>query len=160
MTKKPDAPEFHKLFTAKTISISAKATTQREVLEVLTDLAVKSGGVITEKRGAVLKALIDREELGSTGIGVGIAIPHVKTKDVTETVTACCVTETAVDFHAVDGEPCDLFILMLSPKDQAEGHLEVLRWLSKLVRNPDFCRFLRASKTGREAVGLFKEMGA
>ncbi|MFH0947341.1 MAG: PTS sugar transporter subunit IIA [Planctomycetota bacterium] len=158
MSKTPDGPPFHKLFATKTISISAKATTQTEVLQLLTDLAVKGGGLAEDRRAAVLKALIAREEIGSTGIGVGIAIPHVKTDDVSETVAALCVTQTPVDFRAVDGEPCDLFILMLSPKDQAEKHLEVLRWLSKLVRNTDFCRFLRASNTSREAVSLFKEM--
>ena len=158
MTVPSNASSFHKLFSTQQVALGSSAESQLEVLAELTDLAVKSGGVAEERRASVLKALKSREAIGSTGIGLGIAIPHVKINDVEGTVTAVCVTHNKIDFRAVDGEPCDIFILLLSPKNQAEKHLEVLRWLSSLVRNPDFCRFLRASKTAKEAVGLFKEM--
>ena len=158
MSGPSDASGFHKLFVAKRVNLGSSATTQVEILEELTDLVVKGGGVAEDRRAAVLRALKAREAIGSTGIGLGIAIPHVKVADVEKTVTAVCVTDGPIDFNAVDGEPCDVFILLVSPKNQAEKHLEALRWLSKLVRNQDFSRFLRASRTPREAVSLFKEM--
>ncbi len=150
---------FSELFTEATISTKIAATDKNGVLTELVDLCVAAGKIPAKKRDAVLDALFARESLGSTGIGGGIAIPHVKTDDAPDTVAALGVAKKKVDFAAVDGEPCSLFILLISPKAKANVHLDVLRWLSKLVRNADFCRFARNARDSKEALGLLREMG-
>ena len=151
---------FSDLFSEATISTRVAATTKEGVLTELVDVCVGAGRISAKKRDAVLEALFARESLGSTGIGGGIAIPHVKTDDVNETIAAIGVAPKRVDFKAVDGEPCNLFFLLVSPKSKANAHLDVLRWLSKLVRNPDFCRFLRTAGDSKEALAVVRELGA
>ena len=104
------------------------------------------------------EALLERERIGSTGIGGGIAMPHVKHESIAEPVTAVGVRKGGIDYRAVDGEPCDLFFLLVSPSSQAESHLAFLRWLSKLVRHPDFGRFMRSARTPKDVVGLLREL--
>lgn len=160
MSAGADPASFHKLFSAKTTKVDLEGGNHREVLAELVDLSVAAGTLTEEKRNKLLAELVAREKIGSTSIGAGIAIPHVKSDTVTETITAVGVSKTGIDYNAPDGEKCDVFFLLVSPKKMAERHLELLRWLAALVRNHDFCRFMRAAKTPREAVGLFKEMGS
>lgn len=149
---------YWSLFDVETVKVDMTAGSKREVLVELVDLLVDRGKLDGAEREQVLNALIEREKLGSTGIGSGVAIPHVKIDGFPRTVTAIGVAAGSVDFNAVDGEPCDVFFLLISPTSESQRHLEVLRWLSRLVRNPDFARFMRGSKTPAEAVGLLKEM--
>lgn len=151
--------DYWKLFTAETISVSLKSETKADVLAELLDLVVDAGRIESDARDKLLKALREREKIGSTGIGGGIAIPHVKNDAVTETITAVGVAPRPIAYEAVDGEPCDLFILLISPASQAENHLQILRWLSGVVRHKDFGPFLRTTKTIKDAAGLFKELG-
>jgi len=151
--------DFWKLFDASTIAVSLDCTTKDEVINELLDLTVAAGKMDEGARAKVQKAIQAREKLGSTGIGAGVAIPHVKNNAVESTITAVGVTKSKLDYDAVDGEPCDLFLLLASPVAQAENHLQILRWLSTLVRDSDFLRFLRTSKSASDAAGLFKEFG-
>lgn len=150
---------FWTFFRADACAVDLSVATKNEVLAQLVDLLVSSDQIPAVSREGLLNALIEREKIGSTGIGGGVAIPHVKSDTVTETVTAVGVSKAPIEYAAVDGEPCNLFILLVSPKEKAEGHLQILRWLSKLVRDADFTRFMRAAKSPEDAVGLFKEMG-
>ncbi len=152
------AASFWKLFGAKTISVDLCAREKSAAIAELVDLLVAAGKIERKRRDAIVDALVSREQLGSTGIGAGVAIPHVKIDEVSESVAAIGVAKEAVDYDSVDGEPCDIFLMLLSPTAEAETHLEILRWLAKLVRNPDFCRFLRAAKTPKETLSLLKEM--
>lgn len=154
-----DESSFHTLFDEKTILLGMRAASRNDVLAELIDGAVAGAKIPSARRDAVLEAMLARESLGSTGIGGGIAIPHAKTDDVKSVVTAVGVSRAPIDFKAVDGEPCDVFFLLLSPKAGAETHLKMLRWLSKLKRNADFCRFLRSARTPREVLSLLQEMG-
>ncbi|MFG0317468.1 MAG: PTS sugar transporter subunit IIA [Planctomycetota bacterium JB042] len=151
--------DFWKLFRSDTIRVGLEATEKDAVLSELLELTVEAGRIEPGVRDELLAALREREKIGSTGIGAGIAIPHVKNDAVTETITAVGVASSPIEYDAVDGEPCDLFILLISPASQAENHLQILRWLSSVVRHPDFGRFLRTTKTSKDAAGLFKELG-
>lgn len=150
---------FPKLFKEETVVLGLEAVEKKDVLERLVDALVSGGSIDASQRDTVLDALVAREGLGSTGIGAGIAIPHVKLDGIAGTVTAIGVSKKPIDYRAVDGEPCDLFFLLVSATDQADNHLRILRWLSKLVRNPDFVRFMRGSRDRAEAVSLLAEMG-
>ncbi len=150
---------FWKLFRAEACAVDLSVATKNELLAELVGLLVASDQISEDARDGLLHALIEREKIGSTGIGGGVAIPHVKSDRVADTVTAVGVSKTAIDYSAVDGEPCNLFILLVSPKEKAETHLQILRWLSRLVRDADFTRFMRGSKAPQDAINLFKEMG-
>ena len=151
--------DFWKLFDAATIQVELAGSTKDEVINELLDLTVAAGKIDDAARATLYDALVEREKIGSTGIGAGVAIPHVKNDVVSETITAVGVSKGPIDYDAVDGEPCNLFFLLASPVAQAENHLKILRWLSTLVRNADFSRFLRTSKNAKDAAGLFKEFG-
>src|SRR5690606_30491664 len=91
-------------------------------------------------------ALIAREQLGSTGLGNGIAIPHCRVADCSRTIGALVKLERPIDFDAIDGKPVDLLFFLLVPENTVEGHLQVLRMLAERFGNPDFCARLRAAQ--------------
>ncbi len=154
-----DERSFHTLFTADTVVLGLDADSREGVVTRLVDAVVASGRISAGKRKDVLEAVLARESLGSTGIGAGMAIPHAKTDQVTSVVTAVGVARRGIDFKAVDGEACDLFFLILSPKTQHDDHLAILRWLSRLKRHEDFSRFLRSAKSAEDVISIFEEVG-
>lgn len=81
------------------------------------------------------RKLVEREELGSTGIGAGVAIPHCKTKGLDRAVLAVAVVRDGIDFQAVDGRPVRLFFLLVSPQDTPAMHLQILASISRWVKN-------------------------
>ncbi|MBL7170931.1 MAG: PTS sugar transporter subunit IIA [Candidatus Omnitrophica bacterium] len=120
----------------KCISTNLKGRNKREVLEELVDLLVKAGEI--EDKEEMVKVLLEREKLGSTGIGEGIGIPHGKTKTVKKLVAAFGRSEKGIDFDSLDGEPAYLFFLMVAPQDSAGPHLKALARISRLLKEKDF----------------------
>ncbi len=100
----------------------------------------------------IYDALIAREQLGSTGLGNGIAIPHCRVSKCKETVGCLVKLKTPVDFDAIDNKPVDLLFFLLVPENTIEGHLEVLRMLAERFSKPDYCNRLRNADTDQ---GLF-----
>jgi PTS system nitrogen regulatory IIA component len=92
----------------------------------------------------IYNALIAREQLGSTGLGNGIAIPHCRVPKCETTIGCLVKLEKGIDFDAIDGEPVDLLFYLLVPENTIEGHLEVLRNLAERFNNNDYCANLRA----------------
>ena len=152
-------PSFAELFHEEAVRTGVRVTKKENVIEQLVDIAVAGGKLAAAQRDTILDAVRKREKLGSTGIGAGIGIPHVKIEGITEVITAVAVCANKIAFDAVDGEPCDMFFLLVSPVNQAERHLKLLRWVSRLARNPDFVRFLRHAKNPADVVSLLREMG-
>jgi len=120
----------------KCISINLKGRNKREVLEELVDLLVKAGEI--EDKEEMVKVLLEREKLGSTGIGEGVGIPHGKTKTVKKLVAAFGRSEKGIDFDSLDEEPTYLFFLMVAPQDSAGPHLKALARISRLLKEKDF----------------------
>ena len=90
---------------------------------------------------------MEREQLGTTGIGRGVAVPHTKHNCVTRTVGTVGVSTDGVAFDSLDGNPVKVLFLLVSPPDQSERHLKVLEKISRHLREDMFCRFLIQSKT-------------
>jgi PTS system nitrogen regulatory IIA component len=131
------------------------ATTKRDVLEELVTLLSKENKVKDAK--AVVDVLIEREKLGSTGIGQGIAIPHAKTDQTQTVVAAFGLSRRGVQFDALDGEPVHIFFLLVAPPDAASLHLKALARISRLLKDKFFRQSLRETKTSAEILKLIKE---
>ncbi len=125
--------------------------------EALVELVEALGEVkdIGDKKG-IVRALIERENLGSTGIGQGIAIPHGKTDRVKELVAVLGISRQGVNFEALDGELVYIFFLLVAPKETAGPHLKALAQISRLLRDAYFCELLRRCKTPEEAYELIR----
>lgn len=96
---------------------------------------------------AIFAALMEREKLGSTGFGAGIAIPHGKLEGLERVVGYFARLATPIDFQAVDGLPVDLVFLLLSPADAGADHLKALASVSRLLRDRDMAAKLRGARS-------------
>ncbi len=138
----------------KAVKLDLQSTEKEDVLKELVDLLAEAQE-IGDKKG-ILKALVERESLGSTGIGQGIAIPHGKTDKVTELVAVLGISHKGVNFEALDGEPVYIFFLLVAPKDTAGPHLKALAQISRLLRDSYFCELLKRCKTAEEVYELIR----
>ena len=123
--------------------------TSKDKKGVITELVALLGrsGEIKDKDVATLtEVLLNREALGSTGIGQGVAIPHGKTNCVTRLVGAFAVSKEGVDFGSLDGEAAHLFFLLVAPEDSAGPHLKALARISRLLKDKFFRDALRQAK--------------
>ncbi|MEW6262663.1 MAG: PTS sugar transporter subunit IIA [Thermodesulfobacteriota bacterium] len=127
------------------------ARRKKEVLEELCQAASLVSGL---DKGPLLDVLLEREKLGSTGIGEGVAIPHGKSKVVRDLLLACGRSRTGVDFEALDGKPTHLFFLLLAPEDSAGMHLKALAKVSRLLKDSSFRQEFLAAGNAREMYEL------
>jgi PTS system nitrogen regulatory IIA component len=107
---------------------------------------------------AVRKKIIERENLGSTGIGNGIAVPHVKDRGIERISLVLARSNDGIDFAAVDGRDVNTVFTIFAPEDHADEHLQILRWISVLARNADFRSFVRNASGEAEIRDLLHEM--
>jgi fructose-specific phosphotransferase system IIA component len=123
-----------------------KAVEKEDVIREMVQALVKTGRIEESASSKVVKALMDREELGSTGIGAGVAVPHAKHDSVADLVGAFGRSKRGINFDALDGEPVHILFLLLSSKSASGAHLEALAYISRLVRDEKFVKFLREAK--------------
>jgi len=109
-----------------------KGTGKEDVLAELTDSLINAHPSL--KRDDVIRVLMEREHLGSTGIGDGVAIPHGKLKKIDRQLIAFGLSRKGVDFDAMDGKPAKLFFLLIAPEDSIGIHLKTLARISKLLK--------------------------
>lgn len=136
------------------IKIGLSTTEKEDVLKELVDVLSHVKDVGDKK--SIVRALVERENLGSTGIGQGIAIPHGKTDRVDGLVAVLGISEKGVNFEALDGELVYIFFLLVAPKDNAGPHLKALAQISRLLRDSYFCELLRRCKTPDEVYELIR----
>jgi PTS system nitrogen regulatory IIA component len=108
-------------------------TGKKDVLGELTDALLKAESRLS--RDEVLKVLMERERLGSTGIGDGVAIPHGKLKDLDHLLISFGLSRHGVDFDSMDGKPAHLFFLLVAPEESVGVHLKTLARISKLLKS-------------------------
>ena len=146
------------LIKSATIIESLEASSKPQILAEMLRAAVDSGRLTARSTTALKKKLAEREALGSTGIGNGVAVPHVKTGSVSELFMILGRSIEGVDYEAVDGQPVHTVFLLVAPSRQEESHLQSLRWIATLARNPDFRRFVRDAPGEKEIRALLYEM--
>lgn len=146
------------LFKEKNIVLNLKATDKRSGIEEMVDFAIAADLLAKTKKKAVIEALMAREKLGSTGLGRGVAIPHVKIEGFSGDLALMARSSSGVEFNSIDGEAVYILFLIVSPAKDAEKHLSILQWISGLARNQDFNNFIRGASDEKEIVGILKEM--
>ena len=138
--------------TVQSVDLNMKATNKSEAIIELTKLLEKSGKL--DNIDKTLEALKEREKLGSTGIGKGVAIPHAKTEFSKDLVIAFGVSKQGVNFNSVDDEKVNLFFAFASPLKNSQTYLKILARISRLIRNDDFREKLLGAKTPEQVLEL------
>jgi len=123
-----------------------KSVTKNEVLKEMAS-SLKEAGLIPNAEEAV-NVILERERLGSTGIGDGIAIPHGKMKGIDHILCAFGRSKEGVDFDAVDGKPVHILFLLLAPEDSAGLHIQMLSRISRILRDPSLRK--RLAEQGKQ----------
>lgn len=108
-------------------------------------------------RDKILKAILDREKVMSTGVGDHVAIPHGKAEGVKDIVASLGITDSDVDFHSIDNKPVRLIFLLVGPPDKTGPHLKALSRISRLMHREEFRKNLLHSKTAREVMHTIQE---
>lgn len=139
----------------KAVCANLKATTKDEVIEELIDLLLKAQVIKDKKK--LIKILLDREALGSTGIGQGVAIPHGKCSSVKHLVAAFGISEHGVDFDSLDGEKVYIFFLLVAPEDSAGPHLKALARISRLLKDRYFRDTLKLAREEKTLLKIIKQ---
>ncbi|MGD1010638.1 MAG: PTS sugar transporter subunit IIA [Candidatus Aminicenantales bacterium] len=119
------------------ILIDLKSTDKLGVLKELTQVLIDQGLVPAEHREDIIAGLVEREELTSTGLGYGLAMPHIKTKAVTKIQIVFGRSVAGIDFASLDGNPAHLFFLILAPPEMTTEYLKVISVISALMKDAD-----------------------
>lgn len=118
------------------------ASSRKQVLQSLADLAARETGLNAR---TIFDAVLQRERLGSTGVGQGVAIPHARLAGIPAVAGFFARLKTPIDFDSIDGRPADLVFLLLAPEDAGAEHLKALARVSRLLRREDIRQRLRAA---------------
>ncbi|MBB6479526.1 PTS sugar transporter subunit IIA [Spirochaeta isovalerica] len=140
----------------KTVKIPLKSKTKDKVIKELLTI-LKDAGKLKDVKTAQ-KAILEREELASTGLGGGIAIPHAKIPGVERLTIAIGLSPKGIDFDSLDGQPSTIFFLILAAPDQTGPHLETLTEIAKISRDSSFCDKILHAGSAAEVVALFRSL--
>jgi len=143
--------EIAELIAPENVIDHLKAGSKKQVLQ---ELAKRAAGLTGMKERAIFDVLLERERLGTTGVGGGVAIPHGKLPDLDRIYGMFARLETPIDFDAVDEQPVDLIFLLLAPESAGADHLKSLARVSRLLRNKETCDKLRGSERGKALYAL------
>ncbi len=149
--------KFSDFVSSKSIRAELDSKDKESVVTELVESLLQAGDIKEADRDDIIKAIMKREELGSTGIGRGVAVPHTKHPSVEKLIGTVGVSSDGVDFDSLDGESVQLFFLLVSPPDRPGDHLRALENISRQLRDETFCRFLKQSKTTEDIVQLLEE---
>jgi nitrogen PTS system EIIA component len=132
-----------------------KARNKHDALAELAGVFAKGKGKATPE--AMLHVLLERERLGSTGIGDGIAIPHGKVTGLDEMVVSFGRSREGIEFEAMDGKPVHLFFLLMAPENSAGQHLKALAKISRMLKDPNFRKNLLNAEMHEDLVRIIAE---
>lgn len=142
------------MLTLERVDCRRQLVSKKRTLEKLAELLMDAFDDEELSDMNVLDALINRERLGSTGVGHGVALPHARMSGLKEPAAALMTLEEGLDFDAIDGHKVDLIVALLVPKDCNDDHLKILRNLALRFDNPNYRAALRNATTQKE---LFAE---
>ncbi|MDX1781857.1 MAG: PTS sugar transporter subunit IIA [Thalassovita sp.] len=134
--------ELSRILKPEAVKVIASASSKKRLLHDLGDLAATAYGVNPQ---AAVEALMERETLGPTGVGHGVALPHARLNDLDKVVGAFILLEKPIDFEAIDRQPVDLVFALFAPEDAGVEHLKALALVSRTLRESALCAKLRAN---------------
>ena len=145
--------------SADAILGDVKSAQKEDLIKEMVQALVDAGDIKQSDLKGVVKSLLRREELGSTGIGRGVAVPHAKHGSIKDVVGTIAVSGAGIDFDALDGEPTHVFFLLVASTDPdaSESYLKALERISVAIRDARFSRFLRRARGKDEIVELLTE---
>jgi len=146
-----EAVRLAEIIPAGQIVPELEAREKEAVIGELVGALGSSGALAEERTGEALEAVLEREKLGSTGIGNGVAVPHAKLSGLEGVVGALGKAPGGIDFDSLDGAPVRSVFLFLSPEETPDAHVTLMSRFVSLIRKPDFLNFLDQTH-GREAL--------
>lgn len=133
------------------------AANKEQAIREMVGSLCSAGRIRPEDQEAIISAIMTREELGSTGIGRGVAVPHTKHSSVDSLIATVGLCHDGLDFQSLDGGDVYIIFLLISPPDRPGDHLRGLETITRHLKRDDFCRFLRQSKTKAQVMELLRE---
>jgi fructose-specific phosphotransferase system IIA component len=149
--------KFADFVSREAIRAEITADDKEGVIREMIQALCGAGRVKDSDFESIVKAIMKREELGSTGIGRGVAVPHTKHPSVDRLVGTVAVSKEGVDFNSLDGEKVQLFFLLISPPDRPGDHLRALENISRQLRDDTFCKFLKQARSSEDIEQLLTE---
>ena len=146
--------EINDLLVPEGVVADLKATSKKQALQ---DLAKRAAEVSGLHERAIFDVLMERERLGTTGVGNGIAIPHGKLASLDRIYGLFARLEQPIDFHAIDERPVDLIFVLLAPENAGADHLKALARISRLLRNNGICDKLRGTDSAEALFAILTE---
>lgn len=153
-----DAMKLIDILNESAIVADLTASTKTEALEVLVETMTTSNPSL--RKEDLLQVLLEREELGSTGIGDGIAIPHGKSQELTDIVSGFGLSKQGIEFDSLDGKPAHLFFLLVAPENSVGTHLKMLARISRMLKNVEFRQKLLEANSRQEIYQIIAEEDA
>jgi len=139
------------------ILVDLQATSKEPAIREIVQSLATAGRLDPADTDGVARAILNREELGSTGIGLGVAVPHTRHAKADRLIGTVAVSRRGVDFAALDGDPVDIFFLLVSPPNQPGDHLRALENISRHLKDEKFVRFLRQATTREQILEVLDE---
>jgi PTS system nitrogen regulatory IIA component len=149
--------ELEDLVSPEGVIAHLKVTSKKQALQ---EIAARAAALTGVSERTIFETLLERERLGSTGVGQGIAIPHGKLAQLTRLYGLFARLDTPVDFESVDDQPVDLVFLLLAPETAGADHLKALARISRLLRNQAVVEKLRASDDPAALFAILTEPAA
>ncbi len=146
--------EIDELIGPNAVVAKLRVTSKKQALQ---ELAKRAAELTGQPKRAIFEVLIERERLGTTGVGNGIAIPHGKLADLDRLYGLFARIETPIDFDAIDEQPVDLICVLLAPETAGADHLKALARVSRLLRDRVVCDKLRGTDSAEAIRALLTE---
>jgi len=143
------------ILTENLVATGLPGNTKNEIIDAMIDLVASSPKVMDKEK--VRKAIFEREEIMSTGVGNGFAIPHGKTEAVADIVAAFAVTALPIDYQSLDEKPVRLVFLLVGKDNLVGPHIKLLSRISRLMNKEEFRRRLLDLKSPREILEAFRQ---
>ena len=134
--------ELSSILKPEAVKVFAAASSKKRLLHAVGDLAESAYDLDSSR---VVEALLERESLGPTGVGHGVALPHARLAELTSVVGAFIILEKPIDFNAVDRQPVDIAFALFAPEEAGVEHLKALALVSRTLRDSTLCSKLRAN---------------
>ena len=149
--------KFAEFMCVEAIRPNCDVGTKEELMCELVGALVEAGQIKSDDQADIVKAIIRREELGTTAIGSGFAIPHVKHPTIDRVVGTVGIVSGGIDFNSLDGKPTEVFFLLLSPVETPTFHLRAMEKVARHLKDEMFCRFLNQAQAAADIVELLQD---